>query len=892
VFYGGAAGGGKAEKLSELIPTPSGWSTFGKISAGNTVFDENGQACSVLRAYEVFTPEKAYRLTFDDGSVVEACSEHTWLTFSTKELAALTRRTPEWRAKRRAKRSSRATGHKSKLFTYHITERNKSNPPESLSSPAGSVRTTQEIFETLRTQSGRTNHAIPLAGALELPRVFLPLDPYCLGAWLGDGSKDSGQIAGIDEGVFAEFAKAGFVFDGADGRCSKRIRGFQTILRTVGVFRDKHIPAVYLRSSKEQRLALLQGLMDTDGTVYESGSVEFTNTNKRIIDGVYELIVSLGWKARVVESRATLYGKDCGPKWDIKWTPSEYVFRLSRKLAKQKLATRRTTEFRYIVDCQPITPEPMRCIEVDSPSHLFLCNRSMIPTHNSSALLMAALEDVQVKNYSALLLRRTYADLSKPGALLDRAASWLRNSSAKWNEQKKQWLFPSGAKITFGYLEAENDKYNYQSSEYQYIAFDELTQFSQSQYLYLFSRLRRLVDSDVPLRMRAGSNPGGTGGRWVQERFIPDGFTPQDAQESRVWEKTGTDEQGRAFRRVFVPARMHDNPHLDQAEYLESLNELDAVTREQLLQGDWLISERGDVLPMWDERVHVITWEQFAEVFGEERIPDTWLLGIYQDWGTTELHPCVTSWFATAPKNAPVINGVAMAGQVFLYRGFYTWDATVREVANGISERMTLGEQSRCRKWQMSHEAASERIAYRREHSLPFEAWETGKTRGIAQLRNALELVQKDKPHPFKPQLAGHPQLYFIIDSRELVNPKTDRGLARWRAEAPAYKWATLKSGEPASLVVPHALFNDAMDSVRAAAADYWPMALPKTKQEQIIEELPQTLKPETIIQSSEDTKGLLMLAQQKKWAEIEKRLNRKPTRSVIGRHRQEIFNK
>jgi hypothetical protein len=436
----------------------------------------------------------------------------------------------------------------------------------------------------------------------------------------------------------------------------------------------------------------------------------------------------------------------------------------------------------------------------------------------SSALLMGALEHVHVPGYAALLLRRTYADLSKPGALMDRAQQWLRGTGAKWNDQKKQWTFPSGATLTFGYIDTENDKYQYQGAEYQYIGFDELTQFSESAYLYLFSRLRRLETSDVPLRMRSGSNPGGVGSRWVNERFVPDTFTPDQAKEAHVFKKEG---------RSFVPARLDDNPYLDRVAYAESLNELDPVTREQLLRGDWQITERGNILPMWDENRHLVTWGRFAEVFGQRHIPNTWLLSVYQDWGSTADHPCVTSWFGTVPENCPPINGVKMAGKVFLYRQLVIWDATVREVAELINQRMApLGEKSRVHRWQMSHEAASERMAYQREHGLSFSAWPTGKTRGIAQLRNALEAVELTKRDPMNPALEGHCGLYHIVDNKQRVFARDDDGLARHRAEAPAYRWAQLKSGEPATALVPHALFNDAMDTVRAAAADYWPRAL------------------------------------------------------------------
>jgi predicted phage terminase large subunit-like protein len=184
----------------------------------------------------------------------------------------------------------------------------------------------------------------------------------------------------------------------------------------------------------------------------------------------------------------------------------------------------------------------------------------------SSALLMGALQYVDVPGYAALLFRRTYADLALPGALMDRAEQWLRPTPAKWNANDRSWTFPSGATLTFGYLETEADKYRYQGAEAQFIGFDELTQFSETQYRYLFSRLRRLATSTIPLRMRAATNPGGSGHAWVHQRFIV---------------------EGAAHGRVFIPARLDDNPHLDREEYLASLSELDEVTRQQLELGSW-----------------------------------------------------------------------------------------------------------------------------------------------------------------------------------------------------------------------------------------------------------------------------------------------------------------
>ncbi len=178
---------------------------------------------------------------------------------------------------------------------------------------------------------------------------------------------------------------------------------------------------------------------------------------------------------------------------------------------------------------------------------------------------MAALQFVTVPGYSALILRRSVQDLALPGALMDRAFEWLSPTDAKWREQKKQWEFPGGATLNFGYLEYEKDKYRYQSSEFDCIEFDELTQFARTQYTYMFSRLRKSSSNPYPVRMRSASNPGNEGHEFVKQRFVD----PGDPD------------------RPFVPARVVDNPFIDQESYLFSLAQLDPVTRAQLEQGVW-----------------------------------------------------------------------------------------------------------------------------------------------------------------------------------------------------------------------------------------------------------------------------------------------------------------
>tara|TARA_R110002012_G_scaffold281166_1_gene470171 strand:+ start:59 stop:1174 length:1116 start_codon:yes stop_codon:yes gene_type:complete len=206
---------------------------------------------------------------------------------------------------------------------------------------------------------------------------------------------------------------------------------------------------------------------------------------------------------------------------------------------------------------------------------------------------------------------------------MDRARAWLIPTEARWRDHLKTYEFPSGASLTFGYLERTGDEYRYQSTEFQFIGFDELTQFPEAQYRYLFSRLRRSANTDIPLRMRSASNPGGIGHEWVRERFI--------------------DSEGSTDSRIFIPATLPDNPYLDQEAYLESLNQLDPVTRQQLLIGDWSARQPGnlfkrewftvvDELPIIRNR-SVRYWDLAATPVKMGTDPD-WTAGVRVDYGS------------------------------------------------------------------------------------------------------------------------------------------------------------------------------------------------------------------------------------------------------------------
>jgi len=204
----------------------------------------------------------------------------------------------------------------------------------------------------------------------------------------------------------------------------------------------------------------------------------------------------------------------------------------------------------------------------------------------SSALLMAALQYVDVPNYNAILFRRTYADLALPGAIMDRFQAWIANyDDVRWNANNYTAVFPSGARISFGYLNNSQDYLRYKGAEFQFIGMDEVTEIRENDYRYLFSRLRRPASgpvSKVPLRMRAASNPAPN---WVRQRFIVEG------------QSTG---------RIFVPSMLTDNPGIDAESYRLSLQALDPVERRRLEEGDWWSTTLGSMF----ERESIVLVEQ------------------------------------------------------------------------------------------------------------------------------------------------------------------------------------------------------------------------------------------------------------------------------------------
>ena len=288
----------------------------------------------------------------------------------------------------------------------------------------------------------------------------------------------------------------------------------------------------------------------------------------------------------------------------------------------------------------------------------------------SYAMLADPLRYLQHPQFSGLLLRHTTEEL--------RELVWKSQElypkvipNIKWSERKMQWVAPSGGRLWFSYLDREDDVLRYQGLAFTWIGFDELTQWpTPFAWNYLRSRLRT-ASSDLPIYMRATTNPGGRGHHWVKKMFIDPAAAGQsfwatdiDTNETLSY-PTGHSKEGQPlFKRRFIPARLFDNPYLsEQGDYESMLLSLPEQQRRQLLDGDWDIKE-GAAFTEFNRDIHVI--EPFD-------IPTAWTKFRACDYGYGSKSAVI--WFAISPDE-----------QLIVYRELYVSKVLATDLADMILE--------------------------------------------------------------------------------------------------------------------------------------------------------------------------------------------------------------
>jgi len=344
--------------LDTPIPTPDGWKLMGMLHAGDRVFDENGHPCNVIGESPIHLFRKCYKVEFDDGTYVVADGEHPW--------------TVEERGAR-------------KTATYEWIKKDV---------------TTSDLVPN--------KHFINVAKPLQMPESKLAIDPYFLGAWLGDGFSAEPRICQSD-GDIEELRKIlinrglslGEIYKAPGKVGNFGVLGIRNKFTELNLLNNKHIPDAYLYASENQRWALLQGLMDTDGSI-SRGLCSFTTTSEQIANGFSQLVRSLGIKAKYVKrvGRVRMWSNgnlsEHAGAWQFSFSAhnDQPVFALSRKASKLpdvSIRQDRRTKRHSIVSVSEVESVPVKCIAVDTPTHLFLCGFGMVPTHNTQETEFVAL---------------------------------------------------------------------------------------------------------------------------------------------------------------------------------------------------------------------------------------------------------------------------------------------------------------------------------------------------------------------------------------------------------------------------------------------------------------------------------------------------------------------
>lgn len=267
----------------------------------------------------------------------------------------------------------------------------------------------------------------------------------------------------------------------------------------------------------------------------------------------------------------------------------------------------------------------------------------------SEALVVEALRQVHIPHYRALILRKTYPELSE---LIDKSQRYYRGAfpAAQWSEARHEWRFPSGAKISFGAMQHTNDRFKYQGRAYDYIAFDELTHFTQDEYLYLLSR-NRASGPGTRVYLRASANPGGIGHGWVKARFL----TPAPPMQT-IWEDVQVRTPDGAVHtarrsRIFVPSTVFDNQILLQNDpaYAARLAALPDADRRALLYGDW-DAFAGQVFSEWRADPAHYADRRYTHVVDPFPIPRGWRVVRGFDFGYSR--PFSVGWWAISPDGA------------------------------------------------------------------------------------------------------------------------------------------------------------------------------------------------------------------------------------------------
>lgn len=505
-------------------------------------------------------------------------------------------------------------------------------------------------FRPVLTEQFKQGGQIPLTCPVYFSREKNLIDPYVLGLMLGDGHMNSHiSITSNDKDIISavknEYSQGKEYRDGCEYRLTfnskKKLSTELEFYNLLGCLSNsKFIPSQYKYNSVDTRLAVLQGLMDTDGYAAGSGVAEFTSVSEQLVKDVQELVWSLGGRA-TLGSKVGRYKNsqgdyiECQKVYRLYITLQEVVpFKLPRKVevytAEKKYRRHNTLT---VVDYEEVGELPCRCITVDHPTHEILTTNYIVTKNSgkSDCLLVDPLRFVHHPKFRGLLIRKTMPALRE---LISRAKYLYPKMypGTKWKEQEKIFEFPSGAIMELGYFDHMDDYDRYHGRQFCWLGIDEITQYNSREYYDKIKSVARSVDPELPVRVRTTCNPSGPGRMWVKEYFEVGDVDSNKAVEF----KTKTPIGDISVRRKYIRSTIFDNPTLLQSDpgYVARLASLPEVQRRQWLEGDFDAAE-GLAFEDFRPGIHIV--EPF-------NIPSNWVKIRAIDWGYRSKAVCL--WIA------------------------------------------------------------------------------------------------------------------------------------------------------------------------------------------------------------------------------------------------------
>lgn len=555
-------GAGKRLWIETPILTPSGFKKMGQLREGDKVYDENGKECNITYVSPI-TTAPSYKLTFSDGAILYADPEHQWVTWTHRERKNAYRR------------------HYRQKIPFIFDNKWAQKPPV----------TTETILASLRYGKRKDlNHCIPLAKPLQRPEIELPLHPYILGAWLGDGTAKTAEMSNTDQQIRDRFEALGvptwdrnqvadkcprYMFGNREIN-GRREYSCSRILRQLGVLKNKHIPKIYLEASEKQRMELLRGLMDTDGTFEKGNSrVSFTTTCEQLAEEVFDLVLSLGMKPTIKEKQAKLDSVLKRKAYIVAFSALDQVFYIERKAERirQNASQAARNMHRMIVSIEQAPALPMCCISVDSPNNLYLAGRNLIPTHNTRLASEWVRKKIEIDGCkSGLIVGSTTAKVvdvmvEGPSGILACCPDAIYKSN------KAQVVWPNGSRV---YIQTAEKKEGARGYSVEFVWADEFCEW----------KYERETWGNVIATVREK----GTDGQSTSQKLIT--TTPKRTTLLReIEEKEGT---------IVVTGSTYDNRDNLTQEYLDELEMTwggTSLYRQEVL-GEYLEQVEGAI---WQE---------------------------------------------------------------------------------------------------------------------------------------------------------------------------------------------------------------------------------------------------------------------------------------------------